>query len=398
MVGQDTSSLDNVGKRQLHSSVSKSDLTLPSPFGAGLPLSSSMPTATDDSKTLTLSVNTPHVTNESPQSLMAFERSEQVSFSIPHPRPRLVQSGAAATVHMNDILKARTDSWTQTGWTVSYMLQLFDLIFQWDYMVLCLICKEPFLHDFSEGKERCCSVALVYSLLALVTWHTDQSGGQPQEHEKQLRGHDINKTSQSFFNKATAIIDMDGLLHSLPDTQALGILALYQIACGNQDEAYKFAETCVRAAKDIYTRGMFLSTGREGQYNQVSSTTYRGAVSLVRTLRLTMIRPSEIYHGVHQDDIVSFGRSSPFSGINHRDNLHDLSSTTMESHGLQFYYHQNIISAKIFQLTELVCQPRIMSQTDSIVSRYKAFLNWYQGFFTLFEANGSSSPSIPCVQ
>ena len=119
-----------------------------------------------------------------------------------------------------------------------------------------------------------------------------------------------------------------------------------------------------------------------------------------RILRLTMIRPAEIYSGVHQDDIVSFGRTTPWSsGTNRWDRLHDLSTgTAMDAHSPRSYHHQNLISAEIFYLTELVCQPRITGQTDNIMSSYKAFLNWYQNFFTLFKKKESGPPFIHCIQ
>lgn len=173
--------------------------------------------------------------------------------------------------------QSRSDIWTHMGWSTAHIRHLFDVLFAWDYLPFCLLCKDLFLQDYHNGSDRFCSVALVYSILALATRlineYADDNGVLPSG----WLGSGI------FFERAQAIA-WDSKRLGLPDIQALGIISLYHLRCGREAEAQESAEACAAAITQLCQHEHL--TGRENEeYAMVRATTYCGAVSLARYVK-----------------------------------------------------------------------------------------------------------------
>ncbi len=60
-----------------------------------------------------------------------------------------------------------------------------------------------------------------------------------------------------------------------------------------------------------------------------------------------------------------------------------------------------LVPAKIFQLTEWVYKLLVRSPAatgDEVVLVYRRCLDWYEGFFAMLAADGSSSPFVAFIQ
>jgi hypothetical protein len=171
----------------------------------------------------------------------------------------------------------RTDRWTSTGWTTAYVLYMFDVVFTWDYLPVCLLVKDHFLADYRSGSERYCSTALVCAILAistrLVNEYADNDPVLPS-----------GGMGSGFFCKEAQAIVRDGKEPTtLPDIQALGILSLYHLRCGRETEAGVLAEACASAITELCRRETASGeTEEEKQYARVRATTYCGTMFLYR--------------------------------------------------------------------------------------------------------------------
>lgn len=167
------------------------------------------------------------------------------------------------------------DTWTQTGWTRAHIRHLFDVLSTWDNIAFSLLRKEEFLHDFEAGSSRFCSTALVNALLALSTRLINEKEDDSDILPSGWFG------SRRFLLKANALLRSQGLRDRLPDIQSLGILALYHIRCGRENEARDLAESCASSVRALFSGNIAVDPLNE-QYVKVQATTYCGAVSLLR--------------------------------------------------------------------------------------------------------------------
>lgn len=185
-------------------------------------------------------------------------------------------------------------SWTRTGWSVDTIRTHLESLLTWDYLPFCFLCKDPFLQDFASGEGCYCSPALVNSLLALSTRIVDKhQQAHPQNDEQESKNHLISAAergspssscpdSQALFDEADALISGHCQPGSLPDIQALGMLALYQVGCGHEAEARELAEAFAAAITELCLEQPVAADSQDKQYALVRATTYCGAISLVR--------------------------------------------------------------------------------------------------------------------
>ncbi|KAH6959953.1 hypothetical protein BKA56DRAFT_623991 [Ilyonectria sp. MPI-CAGE-AT-0026] len=294
-----------------------------------------------------------------------------------------------------DASPLRTDIWTRTGWTVAYIRQLFDSLLTWDYLPFCLLCKDPFLRDYHSGLSRYCSSALVNALLALATRRVNEN--QDDIEIDALSGWSGGK---AFFDEAKAILYSSERSSSLPDIQALGILALYQISCGREADARELSSAFAAAITDLCLREP-LTGKHEEQYARVRATTYCGAISVIRILRLTTGRPACLYGIVAQDDTVfldqPFCSRESTAGERSHGNTPNVAS---DAHSSQLSSLQTI-PARIFQLTEWVYKLLASTElsaaqidTSEVVDVYTKCLDWYENFFSLLNTYRSDTPFI----
>lgn len=168
---------------------------------------------------------------------------------------------------------SQTDVWTDTGWTRAYIRHLFDVLVTWDSIVFGLLRKDEFLLDYEAGSPRFCSSALVYALLALsmriINDHEDESDDLPSGWFG----------SRQFLLRAEALLrDHGPASQDLPDIQATGILALYHLRCGHENEARELTESCSSSIRALCLRDTAHETSHE-DYVKVRATTYCGATS-----------------------------------------------------------------------------------------------------------------------
>ncbi|KAK0716922.1 hypothetical protein B0T26DRAFT_740538 [Lasiosphaeria miniovina] len=289
---------------------------------------------------------------------------------------------------------SRVDTWTRTGWTTAHIRHLVDVVLTSDYLPFCLLCTDLFLHDFEHGSSRFCSPALVHAILALATClvneNNDSSGLLPSGWVG----------SQTFFEEAQSDFRQGGQPDALPDIQALGILALYQLRCGREAEAQELAEVCVTSIMDLCQR-MPLDGEEEELHARVRATTYCGAITLVRILSLVTGRTLNVLNNKDQDDLIyldqvsrSSGGKSEWRGAMRPKTNIDLAK---EAHSVELL---QLMAAKIFQLTELVYKISTAARKDveaastEIVSTYTSCLNWYNDFFTLFDSESGRTPFV----
>lgn len=169
--------------------------------------------------------------------------------------------------------KSQTDTWTGTGWTKAHIHHLFDATFTWDYLPICLLCKDLFIQDYDSGLNQFCSSALVHAILAVSCRLINENNDQKIFPSGWLG-------SQFFFDEAQRALQNQGSTLNLPNIQAYGVLSLYQMSCGQEEEALQLAETFVCSITELCeTESRY---GKEDQYMKAQATTYCGAVSLIR--------------------------------------------------------------------------------------------------------------------
>lgn len=171
------------------------------------------------------------------------------------------------------ISEPQLDTWTQTGWTKSHIRHLFDVVFTWDYLPFCFLCKDLFIQDYENASPQFCSSPLVNATLALASRLMNDN-----DMDEKLPSGWLG--SQFFFDAATRGLQAQST-KSLPNIQTLGILSLYEIRCGREEEAFEFAESLISDVTELCK--IESRKGEEtDEYTQARATTYCGAVSLVR--------------------------------------------------------------------------------------------------------------------
>lgn len=184
----------------------------------------------------------------------------------------------------------RFDAWTRAGLTVTDERDLVESTLSCEYIPFSLLCSGPFLRDYLSGAERFCSSALVNALLGLATYvqHTDKYASVSKQQNYPQRQNGAMSTSplctdggqlgQAFFREARQLLT-GNCLKSLPDVQAVGILSLYELACGRESEARALAELFCDAITGLCLRRV---RDEGAQYRLVRATTYCAAISLIR--------------------------------------------------------------------------------------------------------------------
>ncbi|KAH7140012.1 nitrate assimilation regulatory protein nirA [Dactylonectria estremocensis] len=305
---------------------------------------------------------------------------------------------------------SQTDTWTRTGWTRAHIRHLFDSVLTWDYLPFSLLDKDQFLRDYQTGSSQFCSSALVHSVLALASRLINENDDDFTLLPSGWFG------SKLFLDEAETLLQANEPLENLPDIQALGMLSFYHVRCGREARAHELAEACIDRITRV--RQQEKPKGEEEQsYARACAITYCGAVSLVRILQLTtgLLFNAPTY--AIQDNTLIL--EDPFT--NNIDNGQAGASTpskycrpllgsvnqSSDQRTVLFadsqkpqHYDLSIITAKVFQLTELaynlVASARVAPETamKEVVATYGQCLDWYEAFFTLVSREGSRTPFI----
>lgn len=170
--------------------------------------------------------------------------------------------------------QAHEDKWTRIGWTKAHIHHLMDAVFTWDYLPFSLFCHDLFIRDFYENSNRFCSSALVCAVLALASRVVNEE----KDDLKILPSGWVG--SKAFFGKAKDALQTASP-RNIADIQAIGIISLYHLRCGEEVEALERAETFVSRVEEL-RKHKELRRKSEEQYTRVRDVTYCGAVSLYR--------------------------------------------------------------------------------------------------------------------
>lgn len=144
-------------------------------------------------------------------------RSTQDTFGTPSGTTQLLFPPRPLDAYASE---SQLDTWTQTGWTKAHIRHLFDVVFTWDYLPFCVLCKDLFIQDYESASFQFCSSSLVNAILALASCLINDNNKDATLPSGWLG-------SRIFFDEATRGLQVQQSIKTLPDIQALGILSLY---------------------------------------------------------------------------------------------------------------------------------------------------------------------------
>ncbi|EFY90659.1 putative nitrate assimilation regulatory protein nirA [Metarhizium acridum CQMa 102] len=282
------------------------------------------------------------------------------------------------------------DRWTQIGWTKAHIHHLIDAIFSWDYLPFSLLSHDLFLQSFYSDSSQFCSSALVCAILALACRLINEDKDELEVLPSGWIG------SKTFFYQANA------KLHKhrskvLPDIQAIGILSLYHLRCGQEAKAQEYAENFIANIKEYHDLNSSVRNKGE-QYERVLDITYCGAVSLSRMLLLTTGRVFTIQLSTAQTHVSILNTLHPIMQTRNGGRGSSPALTpggrNLQMLGMQF------ISGKIFQLTEWVynfialARSNIRNGSGNVRAFYKKCLDWYKELFAYAESDCGRTPFV----
>ena len=182
---------------------------------------------------------------------------------------------------------AKNSQWTRTGWTASNIRHHMQSVFSNDYLPSCMLSSSLMLEDYANGNTRYCSAALVNALLCLATHHGSNEYGHDRNNERNddTKQFEISRNASTtawLFDEARSGLENAS---TLPDIQALGVLAMYQLQCGHESEARNLAENFGDAMTNLCLRELHATTKGE-RYRLVRASSYCAAISLIRFVRI----------------------------------------------------------------------------------------------------------------
>ena len=183
----------------------------------------------------------------------------------------------------------KSDQWTRTGWAASNIRHHLQLVFSNDYFPSCMLSSSLVLEDYTSGNSQYCSAALVNALLCLATHSGGNAYGQVRndEQDDDTKQFEISRnvsTTAWLFDEARSRLENAS---TLPDIQAFGVLAMYQLQCGHKSEARKLAENFGDAMTNLCLRELHTAIKGE-RYRLVRASSYCAAISLIRFVWLCL--------------------------------------------------------------------------------------------------------------
>ncbi|KAI6337513.1 hypothetical protein MCOR21_010389 [Pyricularia oryzae] len=190
-----------------------------------------------------------------------------------------------------------------------------NLLFSWECPPLTMIDRAAFLADFVAGRDRYCSTALEYAIVAVSTRLTDalanrgartSASGQTtttttqtmvelqlmdHHHHHNLYRQHQQEPGRLYFDRGLMLLSGETQPMRLPDVQALGLLSLFEVCNGNEGFARVLAERCLEATMELLRRGTAASaaispTDSHSLTRQEVAETYAGAYTLASILKI----------------------------------------------------------------------------------------------------------------
>ncbi|KAJ3483935.1 hypothetical protein NLG97_g7181 [Lecanicillium saksenae] len=269
---------------------------------------------------------------------------------------------------------------TLVDWPQARLLRVLDDILQWDCIAFCLIDKERFKTDFQTGSTTYCSPILVDALLALsaiVFRHNIID---------EVANRETGKPAWDIFS-ATLANEVIQALHkgkwlpeTMPEIQALGVLALYCACHGWKNESCNFAMDFAEAIGKYCILNANEENTMVNNRRNVAST-YCGAISMNR-FESTPAADDRIT----SQDITA--------GAMDVDGNNRCEAQSWTDHLLG----PTLVAAELYQLVEQVfktcCGPPHERTFEGATATYIRGLEWYQNFFKHSEAYTGREPLI----
>lgn len=167
-----------------------------------------------------------------------------------------------------------SDTWTRTGWTKAHVRHLLDAMFTWEYLPVSCLYRDEFLQSYDTGSTQYCSSALVYAMLAVSSRIINERRDESRLLPSGWFG------SKLLFDEAEALLKNVGRSFNIADIQALGVLSLYCIRCGQEKESQNYANAFLTSITNL--REHTAGTADDEVYSRMEASTYCGAVSLCR--------------------------------------------------------------------------------------------------------------------
>lgn len=180
--------------------------------------------------------------------------------SLPPPPPELSLAGPLP------------HTWTRVTSDAGLVHRLFARFFASSLPHLSLISPRHFMLDFRDGNRRYCSEALVNAVLAMACRLATETS--------QL----VSRVSfgDAFMGEAKGLLAQEEDNVNLPCIQALAILALAEMAQGNEEEAGELAHESVRACIRFVLQTQHRNNSVDADFRTVRAMAYCGGFSLLR--------------------------------------------------------------------------------------------------------------------
>ncbi|KAK4148811.1 hypothetical protein C8A00DRAFT_19422 [Chaetomidium leptoderma] len=167
-------------------------------------------------------------------------------------------------------------TWTKVTSDTRLVQRLLTRFFASSLPYLSLVSQRHFIQDFREGKPRYCSEALVNAVLGMACKAATAAS--------QL----VSRVSfgDAFMGEAKGLLAKEKDHVNLPCVQALGVLAMAEMAQGNEEEASDLARGSVKACIRLILQTQQRDHELDDDFKTVRALAYCGGFSLIRVLRL----------------------------------------------------------------------------------------------------------------
>lgn len=166
------------------------------------------------------------------------------------------------------------EEWGIVGLDIHQIHDLLDVFFDWQYIPLLFVDKDLFVQDFTSGKNTHCSPALIRALLCLAC--------------RSLSGYDkassfhVNLGGRLLHEAKEILRDEKNSRDSLPNAQALSLLAVHQLGSHDMRDALDLVEQCVCMLASLRLKEAPVDQVATLSWTSAVSTCLHGAISLAR--------------------------------------------------------------------------------------------------------------------
>ncbi|CZT13169.1 related to nitrate assimilation regulatory protein nirA [Rhynchosporium graminicola] len=137
------------------------------------------------------------------------------------------------------------EPWSKVISSEVHIEHLFSLYFCWEYPIFATLSRQHFLSDYQERRHRYCSSLLVNAILAIGSSFSDMSGINAGI------GTTSEISGQDLFSEAERLLAKENDIPQLTTVQALGLMSIFEISRGNQNQSIFYSGESVRMAVEM---------------------------------------------------------------------------------------------------------------------------------------------------